>query len=137
METHAHTFPKAEHLTKKLEIDTLFEHGEGFIIFPLRVVYKLVPKEENSSAIKVVISVPKKRFKHAVDRNRFKRLIRESYRLNKNQLWQTVEQIPWNLHIAFCAVSNELPTFDTVQDKMEQGLTKLENRIVQKVDKNT
>lgn len=137
MDNHTHTFPKAEHLTSKLQIDSLFEKGEGFIAFPLRVVYQLVPKEENSSLIKVVVSVPKKRFKHAVDRNRFKRLIRESYRLNKHQLWAATEQTPWNLHIAFCAVSNELPNFDTVQIKMQMALVKLEHRILQKRDKNS
>ena len=137
MDNHTHTFPKAEHLTSKLQIDSLFEKGEGFIAFPLRVVYQLVPKEENSSLIKVVVSVPKKRFKHAVDRNRFKRLIRESYRLNKHQLWAATEHTPWNLHIAFCAVSNELPNFDTVQIKMQMALVKLEHRILQKRDKNS
>ena len=136
MDNRTHTFPKAEHLTSKLQIDHLFAKGEGFIAFPLRVVYQLVAKEENSAAIKVVVSVPKKRFKHAVDRNRFKRLIRESYRLNKNQLWETTEQTPWQLHIAFCAVSNDLPTFDVVQTKLQAALAKLQHRISEKIAAN-
>ena len=134
MENHKHTFPKAEHLTSKLAIEHLFGEGEGFIAFPLRVVYQLVPKE--TTPIQVIVSVPKKRFKHAVDRNRFKRLIRESYRLNKHQLWETVEQTDYTLRIALCAVSNEIPTFEIVQDKMQLALTKMQTRISQKCKKD-
>lgn len=128
MEQHSTTFPKSEHLTGTLAIEQLFEQGEGFIVFPLRVVFQLVPKN-NSPSIQVLVSVPKKRFKHAVKRNRFKRLIRESYRLNKHLLWNTVEQTPYTLRIAFCAVSNELPTFKTVEVKMLQALTKLQQYV--------
>ena len=46
MEQHNTTFPKAEHLTGTLAIETLFEQGNGFIAFPLRVVYQLVPKTD-------------------------------------------------------------------------------------------
>jgi len=135
MENHRHTFPKAEHLTGKLAIEHLFGQGEGFIAFPLRVVYQLVPKE-TSPAIQVLVSVPKKRFKHAVDRNRFKRLIRESYRLNKQPLCETVEQTDYTLRIALCAVSNEIPTFEIVQDKMQLALTKMQRRISENCEKN-
>ena len=128
MEHHNTTFPKAEHLTGTLAIETLFEQGNGFIAFPLRVVYQLVPKTD-TPPIQVLVSVPKKRFKHAVDRNRFKRLIRESYRLNKHLLCNTVEQTNFTLRIAFCAVSNELPTFSVVEAKMQQALTKLQQRV--------
>ncbi|MGB1317379.1 MAG: ribonuclease P protein component, partial [Flavobacteriales bacterium] len=84
-----YTFGKKEKLCSKLVIDELFRSGKSFKTYPLRVIYN--PLEESDSTAKLLISVPKKRFGKAVSRNRIKRLIRETYRLNKNDMvekWQ-------------------------------------------------
>lgn len=79
------TYPKTEKLKSKHTIDLLFSDGKTVSKYPLRLVY--VPLDENETEpIKMGVSVSKKYFKKAVDRNYFKRVLRETYRLNKNLL---------------------------------------------------
>lgn len=82
---HSNAFPKSHRLCSKYLIDKLFEPGcsKSFSAFPLRLIIRTV-EEENTQ---LLISVPKRYFKHAVDRNRVKRQIREAYR-NNSQLLQ-------------------------------------------------
>ena len=81
-----YAFPKEEHLCRKKLIDELFgKQGSSFGIYPLRLVW--IPTAAPTTAPpQVLISVSKRTFKRAVDRNRLKRLIREAYRLNKFRL---------------------------------------------------
>lgn len=70
-----------------MQIDKLFEPGGGsksITAYPIRVVYHMTEKTEANASI--LISVPKRQFKHAVDRNHVKRQIREAYRQNKHLL---------------------------------------------------
>lgn len=76
------TFKKHERLCSKLLLEQLFKDGKSFAVFPFRVVYKIAELPSDSPA-QVAFSVPKKKFKRAVDRNRIKRLMKEAYRLNK------------------------------------------------------
>ena len=78
------TFTKAERLTSKIEIDSLFGTGKSFNIAPFKVIWK--ESIDSSVPVKIVISIPKRLFKRAVDRNRLKRLTREAYRKNKHLL---------------------------------------------------
>ena len=121
--------PKIEHLTGEIRIAELYKTGDAFLVFPMRIVYKKVPKEDNI-AIKTLFSVPKRQFKHAVDRNRFKRLMREAYRLQKQELYTLIEQQDYTLHVSFTAVTNQLPTQDKVMIKMEKILGKLKDQLV-------
>ena len=77
------TLRKAERLYSKIVIEKMFAGGasRSFSVFPLRAVYMSVDRQEVPASI--LISVPKKRFKRAVKRNRVKRQIREAYRKNK------------------------------------------------------
>ena len=79
------TYSKAEKLKSKTTIDLLFSKGKSVSKYPLRLVYCQQKKEENQ-LIKIGVSVSKKYFKKAVDRNYFKRVLRETYRLNKHLL---------------------------------------------------
>ena len=83
-------YPKAEKLKSKRTIDLLFTKGKSVAKYPLRLVY--VPIESDESQIKFGVSVSKKYFKKAVDRNYFKRLLREAYRLNKHLLTDDMQQ---------------------------------------------
>ena len=79
------TYPKSEKLKSKNTIDLLFSEGKSVSKYPLRLVFAPVDLEENKK-IKMGVSVSKKYFKHAVDRNFYKRVLRETYRLNKHLL---------------------------------------------------
>jgi len=79
------TFSKTERLSSGKEIDKLFARGKKFSVYPLRIIWKVNDKEEGHE-LKILISVPKKSFPRAVDRNLIKRRIREAYRLHKQIL---------------------------------------------------
>ncbi|WP_396143603.1 ribonuclease P protein component [Flavobacterium sp.] len=85
------TYPKHEKLKSKTTIDLLFSDGNSVSKFPLRLVY-VENKEENAELIKIGVSVSKKYFKKAVDRNYYKRVLRETYRLNKHLLIDNLEK---------------------------------------------
>jgi ribonuclease P protein component len=83
------TYPKTEKLKSKTTIDLLFSKGKSVSKYPLRLVFVEsdygIP-EDSDQKLKMGVSVSKKYFKHAVDRNYFKRVLRETYRLNKHLL---------------------------------------------------
>ncbi|MFT7251029.1 MAG: ribonuclease P protein component [Flavobacterium sp.] len=87
----AFTYPKTEKLKSKNTIDLLFSEGKSVSKYPLRLVFVENPLEEKE-IIKMGVSVSKKYFKHAVDRNYFKRVLRECYRLNKHILTENLEK---------------------------------------------
>jgi ribonuclease P protein component len=79
------TFKKEERLSKEKNIQELFDKGSSFYLYPFKVFFMKNP-DPMYPVHQVLISVSKKNFKKAVDRNLIKRRIREAYRLNKNQL---------------------------------------------------
>lgn len=85
------TYPKNEKLKSKITIGLLFTEGKSISKYPLRLVYKSGSFGEKEK-IKMGVSVSKKNFKKAVDRNYFKRVLRETYRLNKHLLIDNLDQ---------------------------------------------
>ena len=89
------TYPKNEKLKSKITIGLLFSEGKSVSKYPLRLVY-YSPSVENPDTlgqnIKMGVSVSKKHFKKAVDRNYFKRVLRETYRLNKHLLLDNLDK---------------------------------------------
>lgn len=77
-------FSKSERLCSKVEIDSLISDGKHFTLSPFKVIWK--KQEADAGSVKVLITVPKRLFKRAVDRNLLKRRIREAYRLHKIEL---------------------------------------------------
>ena len=89
-----YTFPKEEHLCRKKLIEELFsKQGSSFGVYPLRIVW-IKSEMPTTAPPQVLISVSKRTFKRAVDRNRLKRLIREAYRLNKYRLTEQPDGHP-------------------------------------------
>ncbi len=85
------TYPKNEKLKSKRTIDKLFTEGKSVSKYPLRLVYVENSLEETEK-IKMGVSVSKKHFKNAVDRNYYKRVLRECYRLNKQILLNKIDK---------------------------------------------
>ena len=84
-------YPKNEKLKSKISIGLLFSEGKSVSKYPLRLVYHSASLNENEK-IKMGVSVSKKNFKKAVDRNHFKRILRETYRLNKHILLDNLDK---------------------------------------------
>jgi ribonuclease P protein component len=80
------SYPNNEKLKSHKTIDLLFSEGKSISKYPLRLVYVKNTDLTNSEKILMGVSVSKKYFKRAVDRNYFKRVLRECYRLNQNLL---------------------------------------------------
>ncbi|UQB68051.1 ribonuclease P protein component [Epilithonimonas zeae] len=78
------SYPSHEKLKKKYEIDLLFAKGKWLSVDNVRIIHLKSSDKLSIDNHKIGVSVSKKFFKRAVDRNRIKRLLRESYRLNKS-----------------------------------------------------
>lgn len=112
----SHTFSKRERLYLRHQLETLFAHPSGSLfVFPFRVLVAWeVAQEPAAAGAAVVISVSKRSFKRAVDRNRIKRLTREAYRLQKEQLVKYSKEHAIRVRVAFIFVGKELPAFRVV-----------------------
>ncbi len=119
------TLHSTERLKSKILIEKMFEGGasRSFSVFPLRVVY--MPVEQGEATASILISVPKKRFKRAVKRNRVKRQMREAYRKNKHELLQLLESKEQKMALAFIYLSDELISTALFEEKMKTVLARL------------
>jgi len=132
MEERKYTFDKDERLCSKKLIDRLFAGGnKSFPTFPLRVVYMTLTPDENKADVSILISVPKKRFKHAVKRNQVKRQIRESYRHNKYILLDALKkkEISMKMAMAFIWLDNKIHTSEEVEYKVKKLLVHIAEEI--------
>lgn len=84
-------FPKSERLKSKKDISTLFQSGETLFAYPIKWVYRVRPSD-SAVRVKAGVSVSKRRWKRAVDRNRIKRKLREVYRLNKSKIYSNLSE---------------------------------------------
>jgi ribonuclease P protein component len=116
------TFRKEERLTGKKNIEELFQHGSSFYLHPFLLKY--TEKSEGIESNRVLISVPKKKFKRAVERNLLKRRIREAYRLNKNQIFQGD---PPFYHIAFIYLDKVILSYGDIEEKLIILMERLKN----------
>lgn len=123
------TLCKAERLYSKIVIEKMFAGGasRSFSVFPLRAVYMSVDRQEVPASI--LISVPKKRFKRAVKRNRVKRQIREVYRKNKQPLLDGLQNKGQRLAIAFIYLSDELVATAELKEKMKTALSRISEKL--------
>ena len=118
------SFPKAEHLCGKTVIDKLYAEGKTFLSYPVRIVFRASPKDE--VPVRCLITAPKKKFKHATDRNRIKRQIREAYRKNKHDLYRSLlREKDYQLHLAINYIGDKIEPTDFVEKKIKAALVKL------------
>lgn len=120
----SNTFPKNEKLCGEIRIGKLFAEGEAFIVYPLRIVYRL-STEVQDVPVKVLISIPKKKIKKAIHRNRIKRQIKEAYRLNKTTLIENCREHGLSLQLAITYLSDKSLDYKLIEEKIKQVLTKM------------
>jgi ribonuclease P protein component len=122
-------FSKEERLTGKTNIDQLFNEGKSFNLFPFRVFHKTV-NAPGEPVARLLIAIPKKKVKHAVDRNRLRRLVREAYRLNRNAFITSLESRKVHLHFALIFTGESIDlTYQDVEMKIIAGMARLEKII--------
>ncbi len=126
----ANTFPKSERLCGKIRISKLFSEGKTFIVYPFHIVYQIT-NEKTDASIRVLISISKKRHKKATDRNRIKRQIRETYRLNKHNLYAYCNEEDINLILAINYISDKKEDFHMMNHKMSVALKKVQANLSQ------
>ena len=120
------TFKKEERLCNKRLIEQLFHKGSSFHLYPFRVTF--LSSKEITVPAQVLIAVPKRRFKRAVDRNLLKRRIREVYRVNKqNLLYEFLNQQQVKVLFSIQYIGKEIHDFSFIELKLKEVLFKLQN----------
>lgn len=122
------TLCKRERLVSQKLIDALFSGSRSMAAFPLRVVYIYKERARGEEPIQILVSVPKRHFKHAVDRNRVKRQIREAYRHHKFMLYEALPA-DQQLLLAFVWLSSQ--HMSTAE--IDQRVLNLMQRLVEKL----
>jgi ribonuclease P protein component len=117
-------FGRKEKLKSRKQIEELFFNGKNFSVFPLRVTYVFLPSEE--ATVQVGVTAGKRYFKKAVDRNRIKRLIREAYRLQKNDLLDVLSQRHQSCSLFFMYTDKTISSFSVIKEAMNKCLIRLE-----------
>lgn len=124
------SLPKEQRLYRKKAIQNLFEKGKGFSFYPFRVVtYHHKPVDEEPSVPRVVISVSKKRFHHAVKRNKVKRLIREAWRKNKSGIMLKCEVKNITFDFALVYTATVILSYQEIEKKIKELSLRLENSL--------
>lgn len=127
---HLHTFAKNEHLCSKILIDKLFSEGnKGISGFPVRVTWLTMPADALQDN-QILIVAPKKKFHHAVDRNRVKRQLRELFRLHKQPLYDALASRNKHMALALVFSDDRLWSSDQLEPRIVRIIEKLTDSVL-------
>ncbi|WP_027454743.1 ribonuclease P protein component [Xylanibacter brevis] len=123
-------FQKRERIVSRKLMDELFggDHSHAVVAFPLKAVYLVKEHLDEQVSVEVLISVSKKHFKHAVDRNRVKRQVREAYRKQKQLLADRVGD-GMMVAVAFIWMSNQHISSAEVDSRVKHILMRIAKKI--------
>ena len=124
------TFRKPERLVSKTVFETLFKSGTSRHDFPIRMVW-VNTSLPSASPVQVAFSVSKRNFKRAVDRNRIKRLMREAYRQNKNELYSLLQKHQKQMALLLIFTGKSTSDYTVVLEKIKVLLQHLVKSIEQ------
>ena len=120
------TLSKEERICSKKLINELFTgNGRSMTAFPLRVVFMKRTIVDDQPRAAMLVSVPKRYFKHAVDRNRVKRQVREAFRRNKSIITQNLTDDHEAVAMAFVWLTDEKIPSSEVENRMVRLLTRI------------
>ena len=137
-------FPKEERLRHKSLVERLFREGESFYEFPFRINWQAISEEalernfknyvpEGIGGLQLLVTVPKKKRKRAVDRVLLRRRIREAYRLNRLPLKQIIENSPEirTFSLSLVYIHDKTLSYHSIERKIQTILQKIENKIIE------
>lgn len=127
------TLSKHERLKSKKDIDTLFLTGKAFFIPPFKVFYELKPAGQERPGLRFGISVPKRSFKRAVDRNLLKRRVRELYRLHKNVLQEGIINRSLQLNMMWVYTDKDILSSESMRPAVIKALARLQRQCTESV----
>jgi ribonuclease P protein component len=123
------TLGKEERLKSNLYIQELLKQGKTVSSYPLKIYWNFSPDLQQKYPARAAISVPKRKFRRAVDRNLMKRRIREAYRLNKHILYETLDQRQQKIQLIILLLSDEFIPYTQLEKGIRELLLKLVNKL--------
>ena len=132
LQPRRYCFKKNERLCLSNDIKNVIANGKKIMSYPVLANY-VIKDVEHSETVKIAISVAKRNFKKAVDRNLLKRRIREAYRHNKHNLISIVKQYNKVINVIIIYVSKEKLSYREI----ERGIAKLLDSLAKHIEKNS
>jgi ribonuclease P protein component len=120
-------FPKSNKLCGQMRIAQLYKEGKRFVVWPLRVTYQPITNHQSPITNQVLVWAPKSLFKHAVQRNRLRRLMREAYRLHQDIL-QAEPDLEQSYLIAFNYMDKEEQSYEVIEKAVCKALKKINGK---------
>ena len=117
--------PKYERICKENDIKSLFDRGAGVSVYPYRVIYLFYRDDSRPPTVRLLVSVSKKRFHHAVNRNRVRRLMREAWRRNKAALYEICERDNISVDVALVYTATVIHSYDEMFTKTQKAVKEL------------
>ena len=117
--------PKYERICKENDIKSLFDRGAGVSVYPYRVIYLFYRDESRPPTVRLLVSVSKKRFHHAVNRNRVRRLMREAWRRNKAALYEICERDNISVDVALVYTATVIHSYDEMFTKTQKAVKEI------------
>lgn len=125
------SYARNEKLKSRKALEQLFSKGNTFLVFPVKVFYTTQNLQSNPTdhGVHAGVGVSSRNFKKAVQRNTIKRLLREVYRTQKQDLHLTVLKNSLQLQAFFLYIGKEMPTHSALQEAMKKTLEKLGDKL--------
>lgn len=126
-----YTFGKEERLCSRSLMDRLYADGHRLMAFPFSVQWLVA---DGPQPCQIMIVAPKRRFRHAVDRNHVRRLTRECWRLRKSDFYSFLMEHNISLALSLVYVHNEIMPYDQLGHKMDKLIAQLQQEILKSLE---